>query len=85
MHNMISWYDFQGMSLREKISLLYREGNFVTAIRYYGYKVNLYLINDFYVEVFYNHKLDKIDKIDLLQRKHSRMKFYYDQIRIPIS
>jgi hypothetical protein len=85
MHNMISWYDFQGMSLREKISLLYREGNFVTAIRYYGYKVNLYLINDFYVEVFYNHKLDKIDKIDLLQRKHSRMKFYYDQIRIPLS
>lgn len=85
MHIMISWYDFQGMTLREKIDLLYREGNFVTAIRYYGYKVNLYLMNDFYVEVFYNHKLDKIDKIDLLQRKHSRMKFYYDQIRLPMS
>lgn len=81
---MISWYDFQGMNLRDKISLLYNEGDFVTAIRYYGYKINLYLINDFYVEVFYNHKLDRIDKIDLLQRKHSRMKFYYDQIRIPM-
>ena len=80
---MITWYDFQELQLKDKISLLYREGDFVTAIRYYGYKVNLYLINDFYVEVFYNHKQDCIDKIDLLQRSHTRMKFYCDQIRLP--
>lgn len=80
---MISWYDFQGLPFQEKVTVLYREGNFITAIRYYGHKVNLYLINDFYVEVFYNHKLDKIDKIDLLQTKHSRMKFYCDQIKLP--
>lgn len=80
---MMTWYDFQELQLKDKISLLYREGDFVTAIRYYGYKVNLYLINDFYVEVFYNHKQDCIDKVDLLQRSHSRMKFYCDQIRLP--
>lgn len=78
---MVNWFDFQGMELRDKISLLYREGNFITAIRYYGHKVNLYLLNDFYVEVFYNHKHDRIDRIDLLERRHSRMKFYYDQIK----
>ena len=79
----MSWLEFQEKSLADKISLLYREGDFITAIRYYGYKVNLYLIHDFYVEVFFNHKHDRIEKIELLQRKHTRMKFYYDQIRLP--
>jgi len=55
----------------------------VVAIRYYGYKVNLYLVHNYYVEAFYNHKLDKIEKIELLDASHSRMKFYTDQISLP--
>lgn len=71
------------LSLRNKIQMLYREGTFVVAIRYYGYKVNLYLLQDYYVEVFYNHKLDKIEKIELLKTSHTRVKFYTDQISLP--
>jgi phosphatidate phosphatase PAH1 len=52
-------------------------------IRYYGYKVNLYLLNNFYLEVFVNHKLAAIEKIQLLDTSHSRMKFYSDQIKLP--
>jgi hypothetical protein len=62
---------------------LYKEGSFVVAIRYYSYKVNLYLLYGYYVEVFYNHKADKIEKINLLESSHSRMKFYTDQISLP--
>jgi hypothetical protein len=53
------------------------------AIRYYGYKVNLFLLGNEYVEVFVNHKKALIDRIDLLDRNHSRMKFYSDQIKLP--
>lgn len=74
---------FNSMSLNEKINLLYREGTFIVAIRYYRYKINLYLLNNFYVEVFYNHKLDKIEKIELLKTSSKRIKFYTDQIRLP--
>lgn len=74
--------DFHRLPLHQKIKTLYIEGTFVVGIRYYRHKVNLYLLKDEYVEVFYNHKLDKIDKIDFLQRDHSRMKFYLDQIKI---
>ncbi len=79
----MSALDFMSLSLREKIQILYREGTFMVAIRYYGYKVNLYLLNNYYVEVFYNHKLDKIEKIELLKTSHSRVKFYTDQISLP--
>ena len=53
------------------------------AIRYYGYKVNLYLLDSNYYEVFYNHKLDIIESIQLLNTQHTRMKFYSDQIKLP--
>lgn len=74
--------EFSRLSISQKIKTLYLEGSFVVAIRYYRHKVNLYLLEDEYVEVFYNHKLDQIEKIEFLARKHSRMKFYLDQIKI---
>ena len=74
---------FTGLPLRQKIKVLYDHGSFVVAIRYYGYKINLYLIGKYYVEVFYNHKLDCIEKIELMNPQHSRIKFYTDQISLP--
>lgn len=74
---------FKHLRLSDKIRLLYERGTFVMSIRYYGYKINLYLFGDLYYEVFYNHKHDLIERIELLERGHSRMKFYHDQIKLP--
>ncbi|MBW3467852.1 hypothetical protein [Arthrospiribacter ruber] len=76
--------DFKNLPLHKKIHLLYTEGTFVVAIRYYAHKVNLYLLDNEYIEVFYNHKLDKIEKIDFLNLHHTRMKFYLDQIQLSL-
>lgn len=80
---MISWKELNRYPVHEKIKTLYEHGTFVMAIRYYGYKVNLYLLGDYYIEVFVNHKLSAIEKIDLLDSSHTRMKFYSDQIKLP--
>ncbi|WP_026955223.1 hypothetical protein [Algoriphagus vanfongensis] len=74
--------EFRQLPFHQKINTLYMEATFVVAIRYYRHKVNLYLLDNEYIEVFYNHKEDKIDKIDFLPRDHSRMKFYLDQIKL---
>ena len=81
---MISWGEFSKLSLDRKVSELYKNGTFVMAIRYYTYKVNLYLLGNFYLEVFVNHKQSCIEKIVLLDTSHSRMKFYSDQIKLPV-
>ena len=73
---------FFDISIPEQCRILYLEGEFAMAIRYYEFKVNLYLLGDRYVEVFYNHKLDRIHKIQSLDYKSSRMNFYMDQINI---
>ena len=75
--------EFLQLGLLDRVHALYRHGSFVIAIRYYGYKVNLYLMKNYYVEVFYNHKDDRIEKVDLLDFNHSRIKFYTDQIAFP--
>jgi hypothetical protein len=36
------------------------------------------------LEVFINHKNTIIEKIILLDTNHSRMKFYSDQIKLPV-
>jgi hypothetical protein len=81
---MISRGDFNKLSLDKKVNVLYQKGTFVMAIRYYTYKVNLYLLGNLYFEVFVNHKLACIEKIVPLDTQHSRMKFYSDQIKLPI-
>ena len=80
---MIPCTEFEELTLDDKINLLYERGTFVMAIRYYNYKVNLYLLGNYYLEVFVNHKLSLIEKIVPLDRMHSRMKFYSDQIKLP--
>ncbi len=75
---------FQKLNLHQRIKTLYVDGQFVTAIRYYKYKINLYLLENFYVEVFYHHCDDRIEKVEILEDKSSRMKFYIDQIKLPV-
>jgi hypothetical protein len=77
--------DFADMAMHTQIKTLYEEGEFIMSIRYYKHKVNLYLLGSELFEVFINHKLAQIETIQPLDRKHTRMKFYTDQISIPVS
>ena len=80
---MIAWREYKKLPLREKIDVLYEHGTFIMAIRYYSYKVNLYLMGNYYLEVFVNHKHALIEKVVPLDTNHPRMKFYSDQIKLP--
>ncbi len=80
---MVSRIHFANLPLHEKVKKLYFEGEFIVAIRYYKFKINLYLYHDYFVEVFFNHKEDRIDKIEIFNSDISRVKFYTDQIKLP--
>lgn len=81
---MIKWDQLKDYPLEKIIRVLYEQATFIMAIRYYRHKVNLYLLGNEYLEVFVDHKNSSIDKISLLDTRHSRMKFYYDQIKLSI-
>lgn len=77
--NLAKFYD---LDIPEQCRVLYLEGEFLMAIRYYEFKVNLYALGSELVEVFYNHKLDKIHKIQSLDYSSNRMNFYADQVSL---
>jgi hypothetical protein len=80
---MISWSAYKRLSFDRKVKTLYEEGTFVMAIRYYQYKINLYLLGNFYVEVFVEHKDSTIARISCLDADTTRLPFYSDQIKLP--
>ena len=77
--NLTKFYE---LDTPEQCRVLYLEGEFLMAIRYYEYKVNLYSLGSELVEVFYNHKLDRIHKIQSLDHSSKRMNFYADQVTL---
>ncbi|MEM9324076.1 MAG: hypothetical protein AAGA85_00400 [Bacteroidota bacterium] len=74
---------FSAMPVSHQLRWVYFEGEFITSIRYYQFKVNLYRVEDFLVEVFYDPKADRIAKVELMMRYSTRMKFYADQVKLP--
>lgn len=75
---------FLSMSLEDQVQHLYKNGSFVTDIRYYEYKVNLFLLNGEYFEVFINHKAVQITNIKPLDYNSNRLYFYLDQVKLPM-
>ena len=80
---MITKHNFYRLSLFEKIKLLYDKGDFIVSIWYYKHKINLFLLNGFFVEVFYDPKIDRIAKVEPFEFHTSRVKFYTDQVKLP--
>lgn len=74
---------FSILPLKQKLQWVYFEGTFVTSIRYYGYKIILYEVKGFYVEVFYEHKRGCIEKVEIMDQQNTRLNFYLDQVKLP--
>lgn len=58
--------DFRDMSLVEQGLVLIREGKHLTQVKKGNQLLNLYSIEDFFVEVYYSVFSDKIDKIEIM-------------------
>lgn len=63
---MTSVYTFPNLTLAEKGNLVFNEGNYLAVRQYYGYFINLYLVEDTFVEVWYQREENKIEKIEIL-------------------
>lgn len=81
----MSQLDFLKLPFEDQLQVLYKQGTFVTDIRYYNYKVNLYLLDSSYYEVFVDHKNLAITTICPLDFSSNRLNFYLDQIKLPLA
>lgn len=76
--------NFFSLPLPRQLRWIHFEGEFITSIRFYKYKVNLYQVNNFLVEIFYDPKADRIEKVGDFEKAGKRAKFYADQVKLPV-
>jgi hypothetical protein len=67
---------FYSRSLHERIELVNSEGEFISKIKYYGFLVNLYVVENELVEVFYNIHSNAIEEVELLDPAEPRLRLY---------
>jgi hypothetical protein len=61
--------NFINHSLQERIDLVCNQGTYIGVRKYYGYYINLYLLDDIFFEVFYSPTENKIEKVEILDDK----------------
>ena len=64
---MITKQKFQRLPFKKKGELVFKEGEYVAVRSYYNYKVQLYSLYGFFVEVWYHPENNAIDKVELLE------------------
>jgi hypothetical protein len=82
MYNTFTLYQFNALSDTNKIALLEDNGAYLDLSRIEGvYKVGLFALGSFYVEVFYNKQSDHIQKLNAFSSL-KRLDVYLELISI---
>lgn len=61
--------NFIDASLEEKIDLVCYRGTYIGVRKYYGYFINLYVLEDVFYEVFYSPEENVIEKIEIMDNE----------------
>ena len=67
---------FNSINLYTKADYLFNYGEYVSSIEYYGNNVDLYIIEGFYVEAFYNAQSQELEQIEILDPEERRLQLY---------
>lgn len=71
--------NFIDSTMEERIDLICYQGTYIGVRKYYGYFINLYLLEDTYFEVFYSPEDNEIEKIEILYDTET-LNLYIDYI-----
>lgn len=71
---------FYSRTIKGRLKLLKRNGEFISRIRYYGYFIELYIMDATYFEVYYNRYTDKLEEVEILDPHDERL----NQFAVPV-
>ncbi|MCE3225687.1 MAG: hypothetical protein K0S32_238 [Bacteroidetes bacterium] len=63
-------------TLDERIEIINHRGEFITRIKYYGFYLNLYIVDNRLIEVYHNIQTNTIDQVELLESTDERLCLY---------
>ncbi len=79
---MITINRYTRLPLQMKADLLWSTGEYLAEKKKGAFKVKLYDLNCFYVEVYYYNHIDDIAKIEAFKNNNEKLESYLDSIDI---
>lgn len=73
---------FRRINLDTKANFVFNYGEYISSIDYYGAKVDLYVVGEFYVEAFYNRETQELEDISILNDSERRLQLYSKNVDI---
>ena len=74
--------EFSKLSLHRKAAIVFGEGDFIASIKEYSFLIKLFIVDDTFVEVFYNIHSNDIEDIAILEPEERRLSQYSHGIDI---
>jgi len=67
---------FSKSDLHGRAAIVFCDGDFISSIKQYAFKISLFVVDDTYVEVFYNAHTNKLEDIAILEPDEPRLALY---------
>ncbi len=71
---------FAGLTIIEQGMALLTDGKHIAQVKQNNHLLNLYSLNDFFVEVYFSVTTSQVDKIELVN-DDSRIDFYIEELK----
>ena len=73
---------FYSNNLNDRMKIVNHSGEFIWRIKYYGFYINLYVVESEFVEVYYNSHTNAIEDVEIIDCKEPRLAIYAGYVNI---
>jgi hypothetical protein len=71
---------FNSLALDERMIMVRRHGEFVSKIKYFGFYINLYVVDQVFVEVYYNLHSSVVQYVEVLDPAEERVNLFAGKV-----
>ena len=73
---------FFSHKISERLLLLKKQGEYISKIKYYGFIIDLYILNKNFIEVYYNIHSNKVEKVEVLELTNDMLNLFAVQVNL---
>ena len=70
-HQLFSKSDLHG-----RAAIVFCDGDYISSIKQYAFKISLFIVDDTYIEVFYNAHTNQLEDIAIMETDEQRLSLY---------
>ncbi len=67
---------FSKSDLHGRAAIVFCDGDYISSIKQYAFKISLFIVDDTYVEVFYNAHTNQLEDIAVMEPDEQRLQLY---------